>query len=85
VKAIGCLCALLLSWQALAGDAVAPREVIRLFNGTSFSGLYTFLRDAKREDPGGVFSVTNGMIRMTGLGLGYLATTQEFKDFELAV
>ena len=85
MKAIGCLFGLLLSWEAFAGDAVAPRDVIRLFNGTNLSGLYTFLKDTKRQDPRGVFSVTNGMIRMTGLGLGYLATTQEFKDFELTV
>ena len=85
MKTIGCLFGLLLSWPALAGDAVAPRDVIRPFNGTNLSGLYTFLKDTKREDPRGVFSVTNGMIRLTGLGLGYLATAQEFKDFELTV
>lgn len=85
MKAIGCLFGLLLSWKALAGDSVAPRDVIRLFNGTNLSGLYTFLKDTKREDPRAVFSITNGMIRVTGLELGYLATTQQFKDFELTV
>ena len=76
---------LALPLRAPGGEVIAPRDLIRLFNGTNLSGLYTFLKDTKREDPRGVFSVTNGMIRMTGLGLGYLATTEEFKDFELTV
>jgi hypothetical protein len=71
--------------RAPGSETIAPLNVIRLFNGTNFSGLYTFLKETKREDPRGIFSVTNGMIRVTGLGLGYLATTEEFKDFELTV
>ena len=76
---------LALSLRAAGSEAIAPRDAIHLFNGTNLSGLYTFLKDTKREDPRGVFSITNGMIRVTGLGLGYLATTNEFKDFELTV
>ena len=76
---------LALPLRAPGGEAIAPRDFVRLFNGTNLSGLYTFLKDTRREDPRGVFSVTNGMIRVTGLGLGYLATTEEFKDFELTV
>src|SRR6185369_4727980 len=32
-----------------------------------------------------VFSITNGMIRISGDGLGYLATTNEFRNYHLVV
>lgn len=76
---------MLLGSRALAADPVTPREVVPLFNGTNLSGLYTFLKDTKDKDPRGVFSITNNMLRVTGLGLGYLATTREFSDYELTV
>jgi hypothetical protein len=57
----------------------------RLFNGTNLLGWYSWLVDTKRADPRRVFSVTNGMIRISGDGLGYLATEQEFSDYQLVV
>jgi hypothetical protein len=63
---------------------VEPGEVITLFNGTNLDGFYTWLADAKREDPRRVFAVTNGLIRISGEGLGYLSTHQEFRKFIFA-
>jgi hypothetical protein len=60
----------------------SPRQ---LFNGTNLSGWYTWLADTKREDPRRVFTVTNRMIRISGNGLGYLATGSEFQDYHLIV
>lgn len=65
--------------------AVAPRQTLRLFDGHTLSGWHTWLVDSKREDPRRVFSVTNGMIRISGDGLGYLATEGRFRDYRLVV
>jgi len=54
-----------------------------LFNGKDLSGFYTWLVDTKYEDPRRVFSVTNGMIRISGEGLGYLATKGDYSNYVL--
>ncbi|MCZ7634914.1 MAG: DUF1080 domain-containing protein [Verrucomicrobia bacterium] len=64
-----------------AGDGHAAE----LFNGRDLSGFSTWLRDTRHEDPRGVFTVTNGWIRISGDGLGYLATTQSFANYRLVV
>jgi hypothetical protein len=58
-------------------------DVIALFNGRNLDGFYSWLLDTRREDPRRVFTVTNGMIRISGEGLGYLATEKEFHDYRL--
>ena len=54
-----------------------------LFNGKDLSGFYTWLVDTQYKDPRGVFSVTNGMIRISGEGLGYLATKRDYSNYVL--
>jgi hypothetical protein len=49
------------------------------------TGFYTWLQDTGREDPRGVFTVTNGMIRISGDGLGYLATCETYDHYRLLV
>jgi hypothetical protein len=56
-----------------------------LFNGRDLSGLYTWLKDTKHGDPRGVFSVTNGLLRISGDGLGYLSTTRSHANYRLVV
>jgi len=56
-----------------------------LFNGRDLSGFYTWLVDTRYEDPRQVFTVTNGLLRISGDGLGYLATRASFRDYELTV
>jgi hypothetical protein len=65
--------------------AVRPREVIRLFNGRDLSGLSTWLKDTKRDDPRRVFRVTDGLLHITGEGYGYIATDREYRDYDLVV
>jgi hypothetical protein len=84
--------ALLLILAALrlpADDAkpapTTPRETIRLFNGKDLTGLTTWLRDTKRDDPRHVFRVTDGMLHISGDGYGYAATTKEYRDYHLVV
>lgn len=80
--------------RCLAGVALlflaacaAPREAapVPLFNGRDLDGWTTWLMDSRHADPRGVFSVTNGLLRISGDGLGYLRTRAEFEDFRLVV
>ncbi|MBU6398826.1 MAG: DUF1080 domain-containing protein [Verrucomicrobia bacterium] len=56
---------------------------LRLFNGRDLTGFHTWLVDTHRQDPRHVFTVTNGMIHISGDGLGYLATEREFENYRL--
>ena len=72
---------------ARAGEGappVSPNERVHLFNGKDVGGFYTWLVDTKREDPRHVFAVTNGMIRISGQGLGYLATEKRYRSWRVA-
>jgi hypothetical protein len=70
---------------APADDAVAPSSAVRLWNGKDLEGLTTWLGDAKREDPRGVFSVRDGLLRLSGDGFGYVATKGRWRDYRLVV
>ena len=82
--------AILLSGLGLAcgdeAEAISPKNsVIRLFNGNNLDGLYTWLNDTKYEDPRKVFTVEDGMLHISGDGMGYIATKQRYKDYHLVV
>jgi len=64
-------------------SAVRPTEMIRLFDGESLDGFYTWMKDTQREDPRNVFGVTDGMLHVTGDGLGGLLTEKEYRDYHL--
>jgi Domain of Unknown Function (DUF1080) len=66
-------------------EPAAPRDAVRLFNGTDLAGLTTWLRDTKREDPRKVFSVHDGLLHISGDGYGYVATANEYRDYHLVV
>ena|SRR5436190_125837 len=83
-------CAGLLMLAAAAfqeGGAVAgPKQgVVPLFNGKDLTGLSTWLKDTKGEDPRKVFTVHDGMIHASGDGMGYVATANEYRDYRLVV
>jgi hypothetical protein len=64
---------------------VTPKEVIRLFNGKDLTGLYTWLKDTRRDDPRKVFAVTDGLLHVSGESPGYVATDQAYQDYHLVV
>lgn len=66
----------------MAGLLIVVAQV-GLFNGKDLSGWTTWLGDSKREDPRGVYSVRDGMIRISGDGFGYLATEKSYQDYRL--
>lgn len=72
--------ATLVAWGSDEGKS---RE---LFNGRDLSNWYVFLKGRGRgTDPQGVFTVTNGVIRVNGLEMGCLTTEEEFSDYRLRV
>jgi hypothetical protein len=64
---------------------VKSGEPVFQFNGKDLSGFYTFLREHKHEDPNGVFTVVNGMLRISGQEFGCVTTRDEFHDYHLVV
>ncbi|MBM3833388.1 MAG: DUF1080 domain-containing protein [Verrucomicrobia bacterium] len=79
------LVCLLLHQQSLSAEPIVPATQIGLLDKRGLTGLDTWLVDTKREDPRRVFSATNGMIRISGEGLGYLGTEKEYRDYHLVV
>lgn len=76
---------LLVSALALAGEPVRPAKKIVLFNGRGLSNFYVFLKDTGREDPLRVFTVQNGLLRISGEAWGGLTTEREYADYRLVV
>jgi hypothetical protein len=68
-----------------ASDAISPDTKVSLFNGKNLEGWRSWLREDKDQDPKKVFSVQNGAIRISGDGLGYLATENSYRDYRLVV
>ena len=72
------------SQTASAEEAIKPTDsVIKLFNGKDLSGLFTFLKDTKYEDPRKVFTVKDGLLHISGDGLGAVLTKKEYRDYHL--
>ena len=76
---------LMLVVLALAQAEAPPESGIRLFNGRDLTGLTTWLKDTQREDPRKVFSVRDGVLHMSGDGMGYVATDKAYRDYRLSV
>jgi hypothetical protein len=71
---------------ASADEAISPTdEVIRLFDGRTLGDCYTWLKDTKRDDPRRVFRVTDGVLHVTGDGLGGILTNQRYRDYHLVL
>lgn len=68
-----------------ADDALSPTKTINLFNGHDLAGLYTWQHNSRREDPHGVYSVRDGVLRISGEGQGYLATQAAYRNYHLVV
>ncbi len=71
--------------RSVPAELLAPTRVLSIFNGTNLAGWQSWLVDSRFTDPRGVFSVTNGEIHISGDGLGYLGTTNTFRDYVLAL
>jgi hypothetical protein len=80
--------AFLLAAGAITGAAqipISPRERVPLFNGRDLTGFYTWLRSSRYEDPRRVFSVRDGLLRITGEDWGGLTTKDSYRDYHLTL
>jgi len=59
---------------------------IPLFDGHSLNGWYTFLQDRGRDnDPKEVFTVADGMIRISGEEWGCITTHKEYENYKIVL
>ena len=59
-------------------------KIIRLFNGQNLDGWYTFLKDRGRDsDPKNIFTVNDGIIRISCEEWGCITTNEEFENYHL--
>ncbi|MEN2282774.1 DUF1080 domain-containing protein [Algoriphagus sp. SE2] len=62
------------------------KNKVILFNGKNLDGWYTFVQNRGRNiDPKNVFTVQDGMIRISGEEWGGITTYEEFEDYRLIV
>ena len=66
-------------------QAIIPKDTIHLFNGTNLDGWYTWLKGDQYRDPKHVFSVKDGIIRISGEEWGGIATRNAYRDYHLIV
>lgn len=76
---------LLLQLVGCARSPESENPTLALFNGRDLDGWHSWLVDTRREDPRRVFGVTNGLLRISGDGLGYLATDRAYSNYVLTV
>ncbi|MCK5102233.1 MAG: DUF1080 domain-containing protein [Cyclobacteriaceae bacterium] len=61
-------------------------KTIKLFNGHNLDGWYTFLQNRGRDDdPKNVFTVQDGMIRISGEEWGCITTNEEYENYSIVV
>ena len=73
-------------FSALFLKQVEKKEFKPLFNGKDLKGWYSFLKtNGKNNDVDTVFSVNNGLLKITGKEFGYIVTEKTFTDFHLVV
>jgi hypothetical protein len=72
--------------EPLDVENLSQEKTIKLFNGQNLEGWYTFLKDRGRDnDPKNVFTVQDGMIRITGEEWGSITSNEEFENYKLVV
>jgi hypothetical protein len=62
---------------------VSPTSVINLFNGRDLTGFYPWLAPTGYADPKKVFSVRDGLLRISGEVPGYLGTRENYANYHL--
>jgi len=69
---------------AFAQPPASSDQTVALVDGTKLEHFYTFLRDRGRDvDPNGVFSVRDGLLRISGEEWGCITTYESFENYHL--
>lgn len=80
------ICLVSLSFISSRRDSYQSISRMELFNGENLDGWYTYIKDrGKNTDPLSVFSVNNGMIRISGEEFGCITTIDEYENYRLLV
>jgi len=62
------------------------KSSMELFNGKNLDGWYVFIKDKGRNnDPKKVFTVQNGLVRISGEEFGCLTSNEEYENYKLEV
>lgn len=83
---LGLMAILSFAATASAEDAapIAPTTgVVKLFNGTNLDGLYTYFQDTQFDDPRHVVTVADGLLHISGDGLGGVSTRAAYRDYHM--
>ena len=59
--------------------------VIKFFDGNSLTGVYSWIQGSGFDDPQNIFSVQDGLLHVSGDGLGALISDQEFRNFRMVL
>jgi hypothetical protein len=70
---------------AFAAEPIAPSERIALLEGEYGQRWESWLKDSGRDDPKKVFVVKDGVLHVWGVGRGYVATPDEYRDYHLTL
>lgn len=67
-------------------SAQEPAATLSLFNGKNLDGWYTYLKDRGRDqDPKQVFTVADGMLRISGEEYGCVTSADEYENYRLVM
>lgn len=67
-------------------SSIEPRgKVLRPFNGTNLDNFTTWLRKSDRNEAERNYLVEDGAIHISGEGMGYVGTSQSYKNYHLSV
>jgi hypothetical protein len=62
----------------------ADTSVVHILNGKDLGPFYSFLKgQGTNSDPNKVFTMTNGILRISGQDYGYLATKRDYSNYRL--
>jgi hypothetical protein len=92
MKKLGCVLLAALFLNGIVNETIfaqgsekkSKNKTIKLFNGKDLDGWYTFLQHRGRDnDPKKVFTVHEGMIRISGEEWGCITTQAEYEDYKI--
>jgi len=62
------------------------KSEMNLFNGRNLDGWYTYIKErGKNVDPKNVFTVNDGMIRISGEEFGCITSNDEYENYKITV
>ena len=79
-------CCLILALVSGLALPAAAEEPLALFNGKDLTHWYTFLQEHGRDkDPNKVFTVEDGLLRISGEDWGCITTEEEYENYRLVI